>query len=199
VVVVSIDGPAEVAHCTNFTAGANVTEVTRFAADQFDVTYDTSVIEVTDVTDGLIDSTTVNVTWEFVPLGTPGKIIVIGELPLELTESGINGTAYLAEIHFHVVGSPCNSSAIAFSNGRLFNNLGGQITPVTWVDGSVHVATCTTGDANEDGVVDIGDVIKVRRIILALDPPTPCADVNGDGFIDVGDVIKIKRIILGLD
>ena len=79
------------------------------------------------------------------------------------------------------------------------NTLGGKLTPVTWGDGAVHIAACIPGDANGDGVVDVGDVIKVKRIILALDPPTPCADGNGDGVIDVGDVIKIKRIILGLD
>ena len=55
------------------------------------------------------------------------------------------------------------------------------------------------GDVNMDGVVNIADVIKEERIILWLDPETPCADVNQDGSIDIADVIKIERIILGLD
>jgi len=58
---------------------------------------------------------------------------------------------------------------------------------------------CLPGDANLDGVVDTGDVIVAKRMILTLDPPNTCADVNEDGDIDVGDVIKTKRIILGLD
>jgi len=54
------------------------------------------------------------------------------------------------------------------------------------------------GDASEDGDVDTGDVIKVKRMILGLDLPTVGADANKDREIDVGDVICIKRIILGL-
>jgi len=197
-VTVSIDVPDEVAAGSN-SAGVNITEVTAFCAHQFEISYNASVIEVTDVTDGLIGSIAVDVAWEYVPLGTPGKILVIGDLPTEYTYSGVNGTGYLAEIHFHAVGSSCNTSNITFSNGKLKNNLGSDITLVIWVDGSVHIAACIPGDANEDGVVDVGDVIKIKRIILGLDPPMPCADVNGDEVIDVGDVIKAKRIILGLD
>jgi len=55
------------------------------------------------------------------------------------------------------------------------------------------------GDANCDGVVDIGDVTKVERIILGIDDPTPGADANQDGVINMLDVTKIERIILGLD
>ena len=55
------------------------------------------------------------------------------------------------------------------------------------------------GDANGDGEVNMGDVTKVERIILTLDPPTPGADPNQDGEINMGDVTKIERIILGID
>jgi hypothetical protein len=55
------------------------------------------------------------------------------------------------------------------------------------------------GDANEDGVVTMGDVTKVERIILGIDSPTPGADANLDGFITMGDVTKIERIILKLE
>jgi uncharacterized repeat protein (TIGR01451 family) len=55
------------------------------------------------------------------------------------------------------------------------------------------------GDANRDGVVDTGDITKVKRIYFELDDPTPCADVNGDGIIDTGDITKIKRIYFGID
>jgi len=54
-------------------------------------------------------------------------------------------------------------------------------------------------DANGDGFIDMGDVVKVERIALKLDPVTPSADANRDGLINVGDVIKIERVILGID
>jgi hypothetical protein len=55
------------------------------------------------------------------------------------------------------------------------------------------------GDANGDGIVNMGDVTKTERIILSLDTATPGADANGDGAINMGDVTKIERIILKLD
>ncbi len=54
-------------------------------------------------------------------------------------------------------------------------------------------------DANGNGVIDMGDVVKIDRIILQLDPRTPAADANGDGIVDSGDITKIERVILGID
>ena len=55
------------------------------------------------------------------------------------------------------------------------------------------------GDANGDGVVNMGDVTKVMRIILGLDPLTLGADANGDSIVNMGDATKIEMIILGVD
>ncbi len=201
-VSVTIDAPDEVAAGSDFVARVNIDEVTGLDAYQFDVTYDPSVIEIIGVeggiegvTPGMIDSTSIRVDmWMFQPIGIPGTIRVLGNLP---GVSGVTGTGYLAEIHFHVVGEIGSSSDITLSNGKLFDNMGSQI-PATWLGASVNV-TVQCGDANGDGVVDMGDVTKVERIILELDSPTPGADANQDGEIDMGDVTKIERIILGLD
>jgi hypothetical protein len=55
------------------------------------------------------------------------------------------------------------------------------------------------GDANADGIVNMGDVIAVERTILGLKAPYIGADANVDRKINMGDVIKIEKIILGLD
>lgn len=71
---------------------------------------------------------------------------------------------------------------------------------VGWTYHPLRLLCCIPlGDANGDGVVDTGDITKVKRIYMGLDPPTPCADVNQDGFIDTGDITKIKRIYMGLE
>jgi uncharacterized repeat protein (TIGR01451 family) len=54
------------------------------------------------------------------------------------------------------------------------------------------------GDANMDGIIDGRDVIRAKKIILGLEPPTCGADANGDCLIDGRDVIRIKKIILGV-
>ena len=54
---VSIDAPAEVGEGTDFIARVNITDVTNFDAANYDITYDPLILEVTDVTDGVIDGT----------------------------------------------------------------------------------------------------------------------------------------------
>ena len=84
-------------------------------------------------------------------------------------------------------------------------NLAGQGYTLTATSGTLNSANSTAfnvvhpGDANGDGIITMGDVTKVERIILGLDPPTAGADANNDGSITMGDVTKIERIILGLD
>jgi hypothetical protein len=63
----------------------------------------------------------------------------------------------------------------------------------------INVLFYILGDANMDGVVDTGDITKVKRIYLGLDPPTPAADANQDGVINAGDITKVRRIYMGLD
>ena len=57
---------------------------------------------------------------------------------------------------------------------------------------------CMVGDANTDGVVDAGDITKVKRIIFGMDEATPCVDANGDGVVDAADITAIKMIVFGL-
>ncbi len=54
------------------------------------------------------------------------------------------------------------------------------------------------GDANEDGIIDMGDTVLVERIILGLQLSTDGADADGNGDVNMGDVVIIERIILGL-
>jgi len=54
-------------------------------------------------------------------------------------------------------------------------------------------------DLDPQQQAELGDVTKVERIILGLDPLTVGADADGGGVVNMGDVTKIERIILGLD
>jgi hypothetical protein len=78
--------------------------------------------------------------------------------------------------------------------------------------GKIYVSTCPIreisighntivryyGDANEDGYIDMGDVVWVERIILGLQSSTAGADANHDGSINMGDVVAIDLIVLGI-
>jgi hypothetical protein len=54
------------------------------------------------------------------------------------------------------------------------------------------------GDANENGEIDMGDVVVVERMILGLQSFTIGSDTNIDGDTNMGDVTAIELIILGL-
>jgi hypothetical protein len=171
-VTVSIDAPAEVAEGSDFIAKVAITDVENFDIAQFDVTYNNTILHVTDVTAGDIAGTAIPIdSWGFIPPEqTPpdtGTIRVIANVP---GAPGVSGSGYLAEIHFHVVGSAGDTSAITFSSGLLGDNGGHEITPVTWVDGSVHVAGaavtytltvtsdgCCTITVGDLGMVDPGE------------------------------------------
>lgn len=138
VVTVSIDAPAEVDAGTSFIARVSINDVPNFDACNYDVTYDPTVLEVTDVTAGMVDGTTIPVDiWGEI---TPGRIRVIENIP---EVPGVSGSGYLAEIHFHVVGEYCDISDIALSNGVLSDNTATEI-PATWLQDLVHVTAPTT-------------------------------------------------------
>jgi hypothetical protein len=58
--------------------------------------------------------------------------------------------------------------------------------------------TVIPGDANGDGVIDMGDVTAVQLMIFGFIPQTVGADANQDGVVDMGDVTAIMLMILGI-
>lgn len=66
------------------------------------------------------------------------------------------------------------------------------------VDGSITVID-TEGDVNEDGVVDVADVITLRRYLaggydVVID--TVAADMDNDGSITVADIVLLRRFLV---
>ena len=52
------------------------------------------------------------------------------------------------------------------------------------------------GDLNEDGLLNILDLVVLINIILYDEGGSPAADVNGDGVYNVLDVVMLASIIL---
>ncbi len=141
-VTVSIDAPANVDPGGSFVADVAVDWVTDFDACSFDVTYDQTIITVTDVTGGEIDGHVVPVgpgDWSYMPpgAGDTGRIGVFAIMP-GMPTAGVTGTGYIARIHFNVLGSEGNSSAIRLEGVGMYDYLGHGIATTT-VDGSVNV------------------------------------------------------------
>jgi hypothetical protein len=56
--------------------------------------------------------------------------------------------------------------------------------------------TYIRGDVNNDGSVDISDVVELVNIILNGLSDNPRADVNEDGSVDISDVVDLVNIVL---
>ena len=52
------------------------------------------------------------------------------------------------------------------------------------------------GDINQDGSVNVNDVVIAVNIVLGMSPFNELADINGDSIINVQDIILLVDIIL---
>jgi len=183
-VTVSIDAPAEVGEGTDFIARVSITDVTNFDAANYDITYDPLILEVTDVTDGIIGGTVTPADmWGFIPAETQGTIRVINNVP---GLPGVSGSGYLAEIHFHVVGEYCNTSDVTLSNGVLSDNTATAIT-ATWVGDSVHVNTALDAEFSAsplEGVAGVTEFNFTDATTGGTPPYTYEWDLDNDGTVD---------------
>ena len=63
-------------------------------------------------------------------------------------------------------------------------------------DGST--SSCILGDANNDGIVNVVDVVLMVSLILDSNSAyNECGDVNDDGILNVVDIVAVVSIILG--
>ncbi|MBQ9867751.1 MAG: Ig-like domain-containing protein [Lachnospiraceae bacterium] len=73
--------------------------------------------------------------------------------------------------------------------------------PVVFNAGKITVGDCVKGDLTGDGVVAMGDVVKVARAVAGYITLTEeeeiAADVTGDTKVAMGDVVKIARYVAG--
>ena len=56
------------------------------------------------------------------------------------------------------------------------------------------------GDINQDGTIDVLDVVHIINFILGVSSPSPIefmsSDLNHDGIINIQDIIQIINIII---
>jgi len=68
------------------------------------------------------------------------------------------------------------------------------------INGGVTVIDYVPGDLSGDGVVNMADVVNLRRYIVGgydLSINIDAADVNNDGSVNMADVVLIRRYVVG--
>lgn len=191
-VTISINIPDTVQPDGDITVTIDISHVENFDATNYDVSFDSTVLRLDNVTDGKIGGTIIPV--DIYNEISPGRYRIVQNIA---GLSGVTDTGYLATLHFHVIGSLGDGTYIRLFDGVTGNNQAEEI-PATWNEGMILVGVLPC-DANCDGEVNVIDMTNVARMILEMDPQNFVADANQDGDVNVLDMTRIARVILELD
>jgi len=189
-VTVSVVAPSGVDPDSGFTASIIISEVTDFDACNYDVSFDALVLQLDDVTAGLIGSMTIPV--DLYNELSPGTYRIIQNVP---GLSGANGSGYLAELHFHVIGAAGDSSLVGPSNGVISDVTAVEIE-ANWVEGAVTVVT----EASQAAIppVAANQPPEATEPAELLPPSSPSADSGGVPFLwlVIGGAVFLVLVIL---
>ena len=134
-VEISVNAPPEVKEGETFTATIDVNSVTELDSAQFVLSFDSNVINVTDVKQGEINGETLpDIMWNF----KPGYTNLVGALFKFPGDNGVNGSGCLAELEFEVKGKGRETSKLEISEVRLYNIWGKRIDAKT-IDAEIRV------------------------------------------------------------
>jgi hypothetical protein len=93
-----VNAPEEVVDGSTFKVSIDVEEIDDLNSAKFDLSFDSSVVDATNVTDGMVDGTTIPAQMWIVE---DGLITVIVDIP---GITGVSGSGNLATVSFEVVG-----------------------------------------------------------------------------------------------
>jgi hypothetical protein len=179
-----------------FNASIDVDSVTDFNSGQFDLAFDSSVVNVTDVADGSLDGETIPVSdWERLDNETIRVILDVSGI------AGVNGSGNLATICFAVVGETGDKSRLNISNGLLVNTDAEAIL-AEWINDEVTVGTMPVQvsvnaaeyvEGTFDASIDVDSVVNFnsRQFDLAFDSSVVNVTDVADGSLD-GETIPVS-------
>ena len=96
------------------------------------------------------------------------------------------------------------SISVDFRDGQNanFTDENSDIVAAQFASGGVDVQVGVKGDLTGDGLIAMGDVVKLARAVAGIVTLTPqqerLGDVTGDGLVAMGDVVKLARVVAGI-
>lgn len=143
-VTVTLNAPETVIEGGIFDVIVDVDSITEFNGAQFDVSFDSKMVKVNDVTEGSIDGEEIAIDmWGGVESGT------IRVMPMVAEDIGVSGSGYLAKITFEVKGKEGDDCVLDIEDGFLFNNKGEEIL-ADWIgDAQLSVGIKEEDDDDE--------------------------------------------------
>ena len=124
---------------TTFTARVEIVDVADLNAASYYVLFDPNVLELTNVTGGMVGGTTVPVDlWN--QEGLPSGVVAIAQSIPGL--GAASGLGYLADITFKVVGEESSTSGITFGSAQeqgVLSNTLAEAIDADWTGTAVQV------------------------------------------------------------
>ena len=177
-----------------FTLHLNTENVKSLAGWQADLVFNPDVLEAVEVIEGdflMSDDEQTRFNGGTIQ-NSAGKITGINVL--RLSGSGVSGKGTLCSVSFNVIGpGECRLTLENFEAGASSTQSIPSIPPEYIIVVEGEVSTRLAADVNQDGQVNILDLIKVAQS-LGEDPSlNPQADVNSDGTINILDLIAVAQ------
>ncbi|MDE0042944.1 MAG: cohesin domain-containing protein, partial [Candidatus Poribacteria bacterium] len=178
-----------------FTVDIRAENVSDLAGWQFDVDFDSSVLEAIDVSEGDFLKTDGGTTFfqSGIIDNAAGKIT--GLIAGRISEGGVSGSGSVLQVRFKAKSE--GETELALQN-FLFGSAAKESIPAAPLE--IHITVeerLLTGDVNRDGVVNILDLISVAQQLgkrVSSDSPE---DINGDGVINIFDLTLVAQGIGG--
>ena len=178
-----------------FTLDIRAENIFDMAGWQFDITFDSAVLEAIDVSES--DFLKMDGGTTFFQSGSidnaAGKIT--GLSAARLSPQGVSGTGTLLQVSFKA--KSAGETELALQNFQ-FGSVTGDNIPAGPHEVRFTVAEgLPTGDVNRDGVISILDLILVAQQLGERVPAGSAVDVNGDGVVSILDTILVSQGIAG--
>lgn len=173
---------------TDATVSIMINDVTDVAIAGVDVTYNPSVIVVTDVDLGEFD----RYAPEFID-NESGRVRIGGYN----LEEGLNGNVRLANLTLSPKGSYGEISDLDIEiTSELKDSSNNPIEPDV-IDGFFYIGK--NGDANADRVIDSYDSLYIANGIAGVEElKVGASEVSGDGIVDAYDCVYLARHAAGI-
>ena len=178
-----------------FTLDIGADNVIDLAGWQFDIAFDSAILEAIDVSEGDFLKSDGGTT--FFQSGridnAAGKIT--GLIAGRISEGGVSGSGSVLHVRFKAKSE--GETELALQN-FLFGSASKESIPAGPLE--IHITVeerLLTGDVNRDGVVNILDLISVAQQLGKRLPPNSPEDINGDGIINIFDLTLVAQGIGG--
>ena len=172
------------------TLNLNAENITDLAGWQADITFDPNVLEAVEVTEG--DFLKAEGGDTYFQAGTidnaAGKITSL--YSARIAESGVSGTGTLLSVTFKAKAG--GETQVTLENFE-FISITDDIIPTVHPNITIIVGEYPAWDVNQDGQVNIRDLILVAKDLGADAPANLRTDVNRDGVINIQDLIIVAR------